>query len=392
MPEISERLIDRLSLKGPKRILSLDGGGIRGAITVGLLEGIENFLAERHSRNGIIEKEKFRLFHYFDLIGGTSTGSIIASLLAVKGLSASEVKQLYLTLGKNIFSDKNGLNFFGKRIYTNRKYNADPLKAELDRIFGDARLGDSTNKTGLCIVTKRLDTCSTWPVTNNPAAKYFGVNRFFIKDIVRASTAAPSYFEPEVIDVGGGENGIFVDGGLSMMNNPSLQLFMVATLTGFKFHWETGDDKMFIVSVGTGRRSKRLEGKKWKDPNLLDIAKLAPDQLMTDANELVETMMQMIGHGTGPSRKIDSEIEELGNDALNSNKAFSYLRYNVDLTKNTLDSLGITNLDDETIGSLIEMDYVENLETLIAIGNAAAKEYVNEKHFPVIFDLNRVDA
>ena len=85
-------------------------------------------------------------------------------------------------------------------------------------------------------------------------------------------------------------------------------------------------------------------------------------------------------------------MEELGNDALNNNKAFSYLRYNVDLTKNTLDSLGITNLDDETIGSLIEMDYVENLETLIAIGNAAAKEYVNEKHFPVIFDLNRIDA
>lgn len=89
-------------------------------------------------------------------------------------------------------------------------------------------------------MTKRLDTCSTWPVTNNPCSVYFKDNRFFIKDIVRASTAAPSYFEPEIIDVGAGQQGIFVDGGLSMMNNPSLKLFLVATLKGFRLDWQGG--------------------------------------------------------------------------------------------------------------------------------------------------------
>ena len=82
MITVSSSLEARLSAKGPKRILALDGGGIRGAITLGFLEQIERTLAERHEREGIMPKADFRLHHYFDLIGGTSTGSIIAALLA----------------------------------------------------------------------------------------------------------------------------------------------------------------------------------------------------------------------------------------------------------------------------------------------------------------------
>ena len=61
----------------PKRILSLDGGGIRGVITLQFLEKIETILRKRHGDN-----PDFRLCHYFDLIGGTSTGAIIAAGLA----------------------------------------------------------------------------------------------------------------------------------------------------------------------------------------------------------------------------------------------------------------------------------------------------------------------
>ena len=326
MIPVSSALQSRLSASGPKRILALDGGGIRGAITLGFLERLEQTLAERYERSGAMSKKDFRLHHYFDLIGGTSTGSIIAALLAIGGYSATEIKAMYRDLGSKIFSDRNGFNLLGRRIYLNRKYDSTPLKEELERIFEDARLGDESNKTGFCAVTKRLDTCSTWPVTNNPKAKYFNQNRFYIRDIVRASTAAPSFFEPEIIDVGNGEEAIFVDGGMSMMNNPSLQLFLVATLKGFNLNWETGDDKLMIVSIGTGRREKKLIGSKWRDPKLWHIATQAPDQFMSDASELVEVMMHFIGRGTGPLRKIDAEIENLSEDAINGNKAFSYLR------------------------------------------------------------------
>ena len=384
---VSKTLSARLGAKGPKRILALEGGGIRGAITLGFLGEMENILAKRYESAGVVGKGEFRLHQYFDLVGGTSTGAIIAALIAVGGHSIAEIKTMYKQLGGKIFSDRNGVNILGKQIYFHGKYDSGPLKEELNSIFKDARLGDDTNKTGLCVVAKRLDTCSTWPVTNNPKAKYFDRNRFFIRDIVRASTAAPSYFEPEVIDVGFGEEGVFVDGGMSMMNNPALQLFLVATLKGFKLEWETGNDKMFIVSVGTGRRDKKLIGSKWANPNLLDIAKFAPDQFMSDANELVQLMMHYIGQSTGPLRQIDAEVEDLSNDALHGSKAFSYLRYNVDVTKEVLEEIGIPRLSDTKINTLIEMDLAENVDLLIEIGEKAAAYYMKSKHFPESFDL-----
>ena len=387
MIPFSSSLEARLSSKGPKRILALDGGGIRGAITLGFLEKLEQVLAERHEKAEVMSKKDFRLHHYFDLIGGTSTGSIIAALLAIGGYSVAEIKTMYRSLGAKIFSDRNGFNLLGKRIYIDRKYDSAPLKEELNRIFEDARLGDDTNKTGFCVVTKRLDTCSTWPVTNNPKAKYFNKNRFFIRNIVRASTAAPSFFEPEIIDVGEGEEGIFVDGGMSMMNNPSLQLFLVATLKGFKLNWEAGEDKLFIVSIGTGRREKKLLGAKWRDPKLWHIATQAPDQFMSDASELVELMMHFIGKGTGPLRKIDADVEDLSEDAINGNKAFSYLRYNVEMSKENLDRLAIPGLNDEKVLNLMEMDSAENVEALIKIGEVAATNDVKPDHLPKAFDL-----
>jgi hypothetical protein len=381
MENYSKTLKDRLSAKGKKRILALDGGGIRGAVTIGFLEKMESLLAARHS-----QIKDFRLSHYFDLIGGTSTGAIIATLL-VTGHSASQIKQLYMQLGEKIFSDRNGLNLLGKQIYTNSKYDSRPLKDELENIFKDNKLGDDSNKTGLCIVSKRLDTCSTWPVTNNPDAMYFNQNRFYLRDIVRASTAAPSYFEPELIDVGNGEVGVFVDGGMSLMNNPSWQLFLVATLKGFKLEWETGEDNMFIVSIGTGRRDKKLIGDKWANPNLLKIATEAPNQFMSDASEHIELMMQLTGRSTGPRRKIDLEVGDLGDDAFHGVKGFSYLRYNMEMSREKLKEIGIENYSDTKIATLMEMDMPENVNDLMKIGELAAEKYVENGHFPNTFNV-----
>ncbi|MFM7155638.1 MAG: patatin-like phospholipase family protein, partial [Bacteroidota bacterium] len=85
--------------QGPKRILALDGGGIRGALTLGYLKRIESIL---RSANG----PDYRLCDHFDLIGGTSTGSIIASALAL-GMSVDQIRDLYMDLGGKIFDKKN---------------------------------------------------------------------------------------------------------------------------------------------------------------------------------------------------------------------------------------------------------------------------------------------
>jgi len=378
MAENNSILLKRFDSPGPKRILALDGGGIKGALTLGYLDKIEKVLRLRHQKSNLV------LSDYFDLIGGTSTGAIIAACLAI-GKTVEEVKEKYLKLGGDIFGEKKG--FLG--IYLNCKYDERPLKAALKDMFGEIKIGDEGEmgiKTGLCIVSKRLDTFSTWPVTNHPRAKYFERNRFLLHDFVRASTAAPSYFIPEMVDVGEGETGSFVDGGLSMMNNPSLQLFLIATLNGFPFHWKTGKDDLLIVSAGTGRRDVKLAGKEYKNPNLLTTAKMAPEQFMHDASELVEMMMQYFSNSV-TARKIDKEIGDMQQDLLHGIEAFTYSRYNVSLDKNSLNSIGITDLSDELIQGLTEMDDAGNRFVLGAIGEQAATNQVNEVHFPAAFDI-----
>src|SRR5215471_1531222 len=80
---------------GPKRILSLDGGGVRGAISIGFLERLEKTIAE-------IEGRPTLLCDWFDLIGGTSTGAIIAAALAL-GFSATDIRKFYHDLAQRVF-------------------------------------------------------------------------------------------------------------------------------------------------------------------------------------------------------------------------------------------------------------------------------------------------
>lgn len=198
-------LLEKLHRPGPKRILALDGGGIRGVLTLGFLEKMEEILRKQHNNPDLL------LCDYFDLIGGTSTGSIIAAGLAM-GMSAAELKKAYFELGNIIFGKKkNMLNYLSK----SEKYDAKPLTDALRSFYGDVVLGDQEKiKTGLCVVTKRADTFSTWPIINHPDGKYYEENKDFpLWQVVRASTAAPTYFLPLVLEVGPDEKGVFIDGG-----------------------------------------------------------------------------------------------------------------------------------------------------------------------------------
>ena len=225
------KLHDRLTAPGQKRILSLDGGGIRGILTLGFLEHIEEMLAKENN------DPDFRLCDYFDLIGGTSTGSIIASCLAI-GMKASEVKKQYFELGTKIFGLKTG---FFQYLFKGVKYDNKPLEIALKKFFGDITLGDAERiHTGLCIFTKRAETFSTWAIHNHPDGKFFPQNKDWpLWQVIMASAAAPTYFLPMFLKDSSGEQGAFIDGGISMVNNPSLRLFLLASLNSYPFHWQT---------------------------------------------------------------------------------------------------------------------------------------------------------
>lgn len=355
----------------PKRILALDGGGIRGALTLGFLERIETILRKRE------QNPKLLLCDHFDLIGGTSTGAIIAAGISI-GMTASEMKDLYLNIGDKIFGRKYSLLFnFFKR--SRAKFDFQPLEDALEEVFGDITIGSDKIRTNLCIVTKRADTLSTWPIINNPKGRFFNANKgMLLRKVVRASAAAPSYFVPQKIDVGSGEIGAFIDGGVSLANNPALQLFLVATLEGFNYNWKTGADNLSILSLGTGTYTKRYDPDKIAKKNLLGWASMIPEIFMEDANYLNQTILQYISKSPEP-RVIDSEIGDLSNDLLLPEPALKYIRYNVKLEENELNNLGMQFTEKELV-SLREMSDAHNKDVLYEIGSKAAAKYINPEH------------
>lgn len=358
----------------PKRILALDGGGIRGALTLGMLQHVENILRERHGND-----PNFRLCHYFDLIGGTSTGSIIASLLAI-GKSVSEIQEMYQRLGQQVFGQERFLALF-----RSGKFDEKALQKLLIQELGEHTTLDSDKLlTGLCVVAKRADTGGTWAVINHPGGKYFDQNKgFLLHKLVRASTAAPTYFVAEKIDVGNGEIGAFVDGGVSMHNNPAMLLFLVATLKGFPFRWKTGADQLMIVSVGTGYNKIKHQLKEVTDIIAVQWAPIVPSLLMYDADMYNQLMLQYLAKSP-MARTIDSEIGNLEDDLLTPEPALHYLRYDVHLEQNELNSLGFPHIAAE---SLREMSEASNKEILRDLGLKAGQRDVKAAHFPSAFDI-----
>ena len=367
-------LHDRLTRPGPKRILALDGGGIRGALSLGFLERIELLLRVRYG------DPDFRLRDYFDLIGGTSTGSIIAAALAV-GMEVSELEMVYQELGPAVFSRKS------RHIHRLEAwFDAERLEAELRRHVGEMTLGDDSITTGLCIVTKRADTRSTWPLLNHPDGRFYDTNRTIpLRKVVRASTAAPALFRPEALSVGQEETGAFVDGGVSMANNPSLLLLLVAILQGFPFHWATGDDQLQLTSIGTGTWSEALPAEVVLNRKVWNWALEVPSMLIADANLQVQMLLQAFSRSPTPWL-INSEIGDLAGDVITDRPLFHYLRFDETLETERLRELGLTHLT-HPVEQLRDMANGESVTDLLAIGRAAAAARVTDDLFPARFDV-----
>jgi hypothetical protein len=369
----------------PKRILALDGGGLRGILTLGILQKIENILRDRHGNDS-----GFRLCHYFDLIAGTSTGAIIAATLAM-GWTVEQVRKKYMDLGKTVFERsllRQGL--------LRAKYPAAKLIEELRGVFGErTTLGGPELQTGLLVMSKRLDSGSPWPMSNNPQGTYFasrtggviGNGEYPLWQVVRSSTAAPAFFDPEsitIIEKPGQKTvqGDFVDGGVSPFNNPAFQAFMYATISGYRIGWQTGRENILLVSVGTGTADPEVKRAAIAAQNALHSLL----SLMNDCASLQETMLQWMS-SSRTAREIDRELGDLQHDLVAGTPLLSYLRYNADLRVEKVKSLYPELTDEERIKSLSAMDAPENMETLHELGKRVAERDVIETDFAAVFDL-----
>lgn len=207
------------------KILSLDGGGYKGLYTISLLAELEN-------------KFQKSCYEIFDLFAGTSTGSIIALALAT-GMSANDVQEKYLELGKKIFCKKCKIPLF------NSFYNIRNLYKYLDELFESKTL-ETIHNNGKKIIV---------PASNisNQSPRIFKTdyketldqhNNYKLADIATASCAAPIYFQNHKIEKDKSEE-IFADGGL-FANNPTV----CAIIEAIAYNNQKVEN-IKIISIGT---------------------------------------------------------------------------------------------------------------------------------------------
>jgi len=237
----------------PFKILSVDGGGIRGLVPALVLTEIER-------------RTERPISSLFDLVAGTSTGGIIALGLTKPNenggpaFTAKEIADLYLGKGKRIFSAPLLHQVLSAWGLLDEKYPAKEVEAVFEEYFGDARLEDAL--TEVLVTSFDIEAREPWLFRRKSARETPETHDFPMKTVVRATSAAPTYFEPLRIERGGGKKDwALVDGGV-YANNPAMCALVDArTLYG------AGD--VLAVSLGTGVPTKGIP---WKDAKNWGVA------------------------------------------------------------------------------------------------------------------------
>jgi len=443
---------------GPKRLLSFDGGGVRGAISVAFLERIEtifkehqhkvltDYIAERE-RAGIADanlaaaREKlaapFRLADWFDLVGGTSTGSLIAGAIAL-GFNTDDIKKFYLERAPYVFQRP-----FWRIPGLQAKFDARALRQEIDSIVAQRTLDSPDLITGLSVVSKRIDTGSPWILTNNPRSPYWetkeptkddpgwlGNRHYKLATLVRASTAAPHFFDPEIVQILAEEekkiepagpedhdwldrlneklgrfprltmlltklrafriagakgpnpqtHGLFVDGGVTPFNNPSFALLMQTVIKPYGICWPLGPDKFTFVSIGTGGYRAKLS---FTDLGFAGPLKLALHSLLSmmgDTQVLALAQMQWLGECPDPW-PINSEIGTLAGELPPESRWFRFMRYDVQLEKPWIAAKLGKSLPEERVAAYRNMDDPKIIQPIYELALEAAEKQVKATHF-----------
>lgn len=369
-----------------KRLLSLDGGGLLGLVSLGILARMEAELAA-HSGRG----EHFRLRDCFDYIAGTSTGAIIAAALML-GRSVAEIQHFYDAPGAEMFTPAP----FWTRLLSgfSHKFDHRYLAAMLQREFTEEtvldlqRSGDLPSDRHLLVVTQNVTNDSCWPISTNPDAKYNDEarpdcnRRIPLWQLVRASTAAPSFFAPEIVELTPEKTFAFVDGGLTPHNNPALKLFQMATHPEYRVAWPAGQENILLVSVGTGSSRDPQPQPNRFGTALLALARRTPSDLMRGMNLEIDAACRTIGacvHGPVINREVDRMTGPSGVHP----KQFTYIRYDADISVSGLRTLGLRHP-----GGKLGMDDVRRMDLYRTIGRAAAEQVDVAEHFRGFLDAD----
>lgn len=353
----------------PRRILSIDGGGIRGVIPIEVLVELEKRLAERTGRPDAV------LADHFDLVAGTSAGALVASAIAV-GKPMEQTRRFVLENTATMFKRA----AWHKRLW--HKYDQRELEARIKEFLGEhVRLGSPELRTGIMLVMRNATTDSPWVVSNNPFAPF---NARSLDDcnldldlwrLARASAAAPVYFAPEVVTLGRAKpyRFIFVDGALTGFNNPAFKAFLYATTGPYGLNWPATEALLTVVSIGTGQSRHVDVELRPRRMMVLWNAGEVPRALILASNREQDLLCRTFGDcRMGPP--IDAEVGDM-RDARSavSGRLFTYFRIDTRLSADALAGLGVPDLAQLADSAL---DAVENVQGLRQVGAALARRDV----------------
>jgi uncharacterized protein len=231
-----------------QKVLSIDGGGIRGIIPAIVLAEIERRTGKR-------------IAEMFDLVAGTSTGGILALGLTKPGqdgkpeYSAKKLIELYETEGGKIFSIPVWHRVHSGWGLAEEKYPSEGIEEVAKEYFGDVRLAQAYKE--VLVAAYEIEKRGSWFFKRRKALDPDEGFNPFMREVARATSAAPTYFEPLQLKVGSLGNRAFIDGGVHS-NNPA----MCAYVEAIKIHPEEKD--FLVVSLGTGEPTRNMPYKEVK--------------------------------------------------------------------------------------------------------------------------------
>ncbi|CAF1608711.1 unnamed protein product [Rotaria magnacalcarata] len=219
------------------RLLSIDGGGMRGLVSINALRRIEDLVGEP-------------VYKLFDYMSGVSTGAVITAMLGGFKVSLDECEEIYKHFSSTVFQRNKALgisSLITSQSYYDTKNFEKYLRSRMgERLMVKSSLDADSPKFSLISALTvpngyRLFLFRNYSILMSPHAHYDGTSKYKVWEAVRASTCAPGYFEEYLLD-----GNVFQDGGL-IANNPTS-----IALHECKLLWP-GEDIQCVVSLGNGR-------------------------------------------------------------------------------------------------------------------------------------------
>jgi patatin-like phospholipase/acyl hydrolase len=278
-------------------ILSIDGGGIRGILPATVLVYLEGLV------QNLTGKPDLKIGDVFDLIAGTSTGGILSCIYLAPGqnkkakYSAQEALDLYMSHGQEIFHRTLGQEIETGGGFVGAKYSHEYLYELLTKYFGDLKLADLLKPS---LITSYEMTARRAVFFTSADAPQDPDSNFFVRDVARATSGAPTYFAPAGIQSMDDRAWSLLDGGV-FANNPALCAYAEALKIDFAKQFPNcnkskpaGARDMLIISLGTGSVKKSYHIADFAHAGALKWLEPIIDVLMSGNSETVDYQLKSI--------------------------------------------------------------------------------------------------